>query len=156
MPFFVSGGSKTTLLWFALLYGLGMTSCEDQSVTIPEGALQEHTVDLSGQWHVVQVTLNGTDITTVYDFEQIRLTLNMDQLPTDFEIETGTAPFPVVENGQWYYNDPAYPTSISFTADNHQRSVDFAAPPISGDSSFKISFTLGCPDNVYTYTFNKQ
>ena len=156
MPFFVpirSGFEYYTL--FGLLLCL-MTSCEDQPVAIPDGALTEHTVDLSGIWVVKQVLLNNQDITPIFDFDQIQLTLKMDQLPTEFEIETGTAPFPVEQPGNWQYDDPAYPTAISFTTNNNQRSVDFATPPISGDSTFKISFTLGCPDNIYTYLFEKQ
>lgn len=133
-----------------------LLACEDQPIEVPDGALEEHTVDLAGTWKVRQVWLNNQDITGAFDFNQIQLTLKMDQAPTEFEIITGTAPFPVVQNGKWEYNDLAYPTSIFFNVNNSKRSVEFSAPPISGDSTFKITFSLGCPDNLYTYFFEKK
>lgn len=156
MPFFVPPFPGSKAFWIFLLLCALVFACEDESVTIPDGALQEHTVDLEGTWKVKQVLLNNQDITSIFDFEQIELHLEMDQLPTNFTIETGSAPFPVIENGRWEFNDPSYPTSISFDVDNTKRSVDFSSPPISGDNSFKISFSLGCPDNIYTYHFEKQ
>ncbi|MBK8501369.1 MAG: DUF5004 domain-containing protein [Saprospiraceae bacterium] len=131
-------------------------SCEEQQIEIPDGALKEHTVDLAGTWKVKRVLLNNVDITSVFNFDQISLTLMMDQAPTDFTIETGTAPFPVRTAGKWQYNDLAYPTSMQFEAQSEKYSVSFAAPPISGDTSFKISFSLGCRDNLYTYYFEKE
>lgn len=155
MPFFYpfQFGMKYRCL---ILCGCLLLACEDQPIDIPDGALDEHTVDLGGTWKVKQVLLNNRDITSTFDFNQITLTLKMDAAPTDFEISTGTAPFPVVQNGKWEYNDLAYPTSIFFNVNNTKRSVDFSAPPISGDSSFKITFSLGCQDNLYTYYFDKQ
>lgn len=156
MPFVTppSPGLKMFGILF-LIICLGL-ACEDESVTIPDGALEEHTIDLSGTWKVKQAILNQRDITDIFDFRQIELTLKMDQLPTDFTIETGSAPFPVLQGGQWEYNDPAYPTAIVFEANNNRRSVNFSSPPISGDKTFRISFSLGCAENVYTYIFEKQ
>ena len=155
MPF----NFKPVITKFTILLLMGSImwyACEDQQIEIPDGALKEHTVDLAGIWKVKRVLLNNTDITQVFDFDQISLTLMMDQSPTDFAIETGTAPFPVRTGGKWQYNDLAYPTAMLFEAQSEKYTVSFAAPPISGDTSFKISFSLGCPDNLYTYYFEKE
>lgn len=155
MPFnFIRAISKTTLL--ILIFSVVWFSCEDQQIEIPEGALREHAVDLAGVWKVKRVLLNNSDITSVFDFNQISLTLMMDQSPTDFSIEPGSAPFPVRKAGKWQYDDLAYPTSILFEEQSVKHPVSFAAPPISGDKSFRISFSLGCPDNSYTYYFEKE
>jgi hypothetical protein len=149
---------KSLVTKFTLLLVVSLTwyACEDQQFEIPDGALREHTVDLSGVWKVKRVLLNEADITGVFNFDQISLTLLMDQAPTDFTIEAGTAPFPVRTAGKWQYNDLAYPTSMVFEAQSERHTVSFAAPPISGDTSFRISFSLGCPDNLYTYYFEKE
>ncbi len=155
MPFI-----KDTCLFIRVLTGFLVccvlwSSCEDQEINIPDGALQEHTVDITGVWKVKKVLLNNVDISQIFDFDQISLTLKMNQMPTDFEIETGTAPFPVQNGGRWEYNDPAYPTSMVFISDGGEESVQFATPPISGESFFTVSFSLGCADNLYTYFFEK-
>jgi len=130
-------------------------ACEEPDVQIPDGALQEQTVDLEGQWQVVRAYINQVDVTDRFDFSQVRLSLQMIGGPTDFQIEPGTAPFPVLENGTWSYNDLTYPTSVQLTVTDESRVLDFAAPPISGDISFSLSFSLGCVDNIYTYDFQR-
>ena len=131
------------------------TACEEPDVQIPEGALQEQTVDLAGEWQVVRAQANQIDITDKFDFSQIRLTLQMNGGPTDYQVDAGAAPFPVLENGSWVYDDLSYPTSVELSAANQSQVLDFAAPPISGDVSFSLSFSLGCLDNIYTYHFQK-
>ncbi|NND35246.1 MAG: DUF5004 domain-containing protein [Saprospiraceae bacterium] len=132
-----------------------LLSCEDD-ISIPDGALQEQIVDLQGSWKVQQVILNGQDVTPLFDFGDIKLTLQMDQGPSDFQIETGDAPFPILTSGTWKYDDPVYPQSISFLSAQNERSVLLAEAPISGNTTFKISFSLGCEDNTYTYIFEKE
>ena len=130
-------------------------ACEDPDVQIPEGALQEQTVNLAGEWQVERAQLNQTDITDKFDFSEVRLILQMDSGPTEYQILIGAAPFPVLDNGSWSYNDLTYPTSVELLTVNQSTILDFASPPISGDVSFSLSFTLGCPDNVYTYDFRR-
>ena len=79
----------------------------------------------------------------------------MNNHPFDYQIESGSAPFPVREHGSWSYNDNIYPTSMPFLSNSMQRSVDFEEPPISGNNSLKMAFTLGCHDNIYIYAFEK-
>ncbi len=130
-------------------------ACEEPDVQIPEGALQEQTVDLAGEWQVVRAQVNQIDITDKFDFSQIKLTLQMNGAPTDYQVDAGAAPFPILENGSWSYNDLTYPTSVELKSNSRWSILDYAVPPISGDVSFSLSFTLGCPDNVYIYDFRR-
>ncbi len=131
------------------------SACEDRDVNIPEGSLEEHMVDIQGQWRVNRVLLNGLEITDRMDFSEVLLTLQMNNGPTTYEIETGQAPFPVLTGGTWSYDDLVYPTSIRLQNNDRQESLLFASPPISGDLQFSLSFSLGCSDNIYTYAFRK-
>ena len=132
-----------------------LTSCEDEGVSVPVGALEEQSVNLAGQWQVSRAWQNGEDITTLLNFSELILTLQMNGEPAAFEIETGSAPFPVLENGMWSFDDLSYPTALELNTNTSQRSIDFTNPPISGSSDFSLSFSLGCPDNLYTYAFRK-
>jgi hypothetical protein len=132
-----------------------LSSCEDKLV-VPDGALEEQTVDLQGVWKVSKALVNNQDITSLFDFSEVELSLQMNQGPTDFQIVSGDAPFPVLNNGKWIYDDAAYPTAMVFLSDGGERSVGFATPPISGNSTFSLSFSLGCADNTYIYQFEKQ
>jgi len=132
-----------------------LAGCEDE-VQIPGGALEEHTVDLSGDWSVAQALVNGNDITEDFDFSQILLSLKMEQGPSTYDLSTGLAPFPVRKSGTWTYNDLSYPTAMVFDANGETGTVTFAEVPISGESVFKVSFGLGCADNLYTYIFKKK
>jgi hypothetical protein len=148
-----------TLLFPRFLYlsllGIILLGCED-NIVIPVGALDEQMVDIQGQWQVARVWLNNEDITDRFDFGQIVLTLQMNSGPTNYEIETGDAPFPILDAGSWSYDDVAYPTVMNLQSGSHQRTLNFTSPPISGDSQLSLTFMLGCPDNVYTYEFRKQ
>ena len=146
---------ETLVKFVSVILALWLTSCDDK-ISIPQGALDEQTVDLQGTWRVQKAFANGQDITELFDFGQIVLTLKMNEGPTDFEIENGDAPFPVTQNGSWVYNDLVYPTMMIFSTVSVERSLGFAAPPISGNTSFSLQFSLGCADNVYVYQFEKQ
>ena len=134
---------------------LMLASCEDEGIDVPAGALEEQPVDIAGQWQVSRAFQNGRDITDVLDFSEILLTLQMNGGPTAFQIETGSAPFPVLEDGMWSFDDLPYPTTLNLNTNARQRAIDFTNPPISGSSDFSHSFSLGCQDNSYTYEFRK-
>ncbi len=132
-----------------------LLGCDDDAVTIPPGALVEQTVDLQGQWKVSRAWINGQEASELFDFGQITLTLDMTNQPTSYRLETGQAPFPVIIDGEWTYDDLAYPTQLIFSNPNQRRAINFDAPPISANKTFKLSFTLGCADNTYVYEFEK-
>ena len=131
-------------------------SCEDRTISIPDNAFTEFTVDLAGQWKINQVMLNEFDITSQMDFSQLVLNLNMsNQSPSDFTLDGQLTPFIVSKNGSWSYDDPAYPTQIYFNDGIEMKIAHFETPPISRDTQFSIQFSLGCSDNLYTYHFIK-
>ncbi len=147
--------SFSLLLLTALVISL-LTYCENP-VNVPEGAFAEHAVDLQGNWAIQRVLRNGEDITSLLDFSGFQLNLSMDaQGPTDFQLQNGGAPFIVLQDGQWAYNDPVYPTAVSFTVGGEKMEADFYQPPISKDKTFSLTFSLGCQDNIYIYEFIKN
>lgn len=131
-------------------------ACENDEVNIPEGAFDEHQVNLQGAWKINRVLQNGVDVTGRFDFSGLRLTLAMDAAgPTTYQIDNAGAPFVILKNGDWSMNDNIYPTSMTFSDGNEQKTVNFSKPPISTNNSFSINLVLGCADNVYTYEFGK-
>ncbi len=138
------------------LIALGAISCDDQVVEIPAGALEEQMVDISGKWQLEQVWLNDQNVTDRMDFAQLSLILEMNESgPTSYDVEPGPAPFPILEDGSWSYDDLVYPTVLRLENSNKKSVLTFASPPISGNNRFSVSFSLGCPDNIYTYAFRK-
>lgn len=133
-----------------------LIACNDE-VNIPDGALEEQEVDLSGLWTVGSVSLNGTNVTERLNFQDLTLKLEMnDSGPSSYEVDNNGAPFIVTQNGSWDFDDRSYPQEIIFNSDPGEESVRFAVPPVSGDVRFTIEFSLGCEDNKYTYQMIRQ
>lgn len=142
---------------FILFFIAFFVACEDKEVTIPDGAFDEKIIDLQGTWGISQVIMNNEDITADFDFSQFKMTLNMDGSgPTTFQIDGALTPFVVTNDGNWSYNDPVYPNSISFTTSDGVKTANFNVPPISTNNNFSLAFILGCGDNSYVYHFSKQ
>ena len=144
------------ILMCVLCASLMFLACNDE-ITIPEGALEEHVVDLRGDWNLKVVSQNSNDISELLTFSDLKLRLEMDsQGPTDYQIETAGLPFIVLVDGTWSFDDVTYPTSITFTTPDENMTVLLDRPPISGGNYFSISFSLGCEVNTYVYEFYKQ
>lgn len=142
--------------WFLFGLFLLLGGCKEE-IEIPAGAFEEYQVDLRGEWQVSQVFRNDENVTDIFDFSGLQLRLEMDANgPAGYTLNSGGAPFVVLENGTWSLDDKVYPTAILFTAGNEEETVLFARPPISTDQTFSISFSLGCSDNTYTYEFVKR
>ncbi len=142
---------------FAVLASIVIISSCDNEVDIPDGALEEQVVNISGLWSVGAVSLNGTDITDRFDFQNMTLKLEMSNgEPTTYEIDNNGTPFVITEDGTWSYDDKIYPQQVEFSGGGKSESVRFAIPPISGDERFTIEFSLGCEDNKYTYQMVRQ
>ena len=145
-------------LWLitALVSAVVFVSCDDE-VEIPQGALEERIVNMSGTWSIAAVSLNGTDITERFRFENLTLKLEMNtEGPTTYEIDNNGTPFVITEDGTWSYDDNIYPQQMIFNSGSESEFVLFAQPPISGDERFSIEFSLGCEDNKYTYQMVRQ
>lgn len=153
LPPFIRNLSGPLLL--CLLLPLLVISCKED-IQIPDGAFDETTVDLQGTWKISKVFRNDEEMTEAFDFSGFELQLQMDASgPSGFSISNSGAPFVVLENGNWAYDDKIYPTAMVFTAGGDTETVLFAQPPISSDNRFSITFSIGCSDNSYTYEFAK-
>ena len=153
--------NRPVLALYHLLLCLVCTSflflgCNDD-VTIPEGALEEHLVDIRGDWQLKVVNQNNDDISERMSFSDLTLRLEMNnEGPTDYQIETAGLPFVILEDGTWTFDDNAYPTAITFTSSNASATILLDRPPISGGEFLSMSFSLGCNENNYVYEFIKQ
>ena len=131
-------------------------ACNDE-ITIPDGALEEHVVDIRGDWQLKTVRQNSEDISERMSFTDLTLHLEMDsQGPTEYQIETAGLPFVILEDGTWSFDDVSYPTTITFTSSKQTATILLDRPPISGDDYLSVSFSLGCGENIYVYEFTKQ
>ncbi len=148
---------KIIYLFIFFILSYCIWSCESNEINIPEGAFEESTVILSGTWVISQVLMNDEDITDRLDFSGMKLKLSMENnSPSNFELEGPPTPFITTANGNWEYDDHAYPTAIYFNSGQNQKMANFDAPPISNDDRFTLHFSLGCADNIYIYHFIKQ
>ena len=150
--------TRTTrhLLALWLVAGLSLLSGCKEEVSIPAGAFDENPIDLRGEWQISRVFRNDQDVTQLFDFSGLKLVLQMDENgPTSYTLDHGGTPFVVLQNGTWALDDKVYPTAMLFTAGNEEETVLFTSPPISGNPSLSISFSLGCNDNSYTYELVK-
>jgi hypothetical protein len=122
---------------------------ENKMLPTPEEAIKE----IDGAWKIGKATRNGLDITHWMDFTQFRIKFNPDKTYT---IEH-YLPFAVKSNGTWELDDPQYPFNLQLTESNSDEPLItvFNYPVVNGKRQIILSFSPGCKNNVYTYTFEK-
>lgn len=112
----------------------------------------ESTKDISGSWTVIAATRNGTDLTTVVDFSQFKITFNEGKYTLANKL-----PFIVNQDGTYSLDDPNYPFQITFKATGGTTaSTAFNFPIVNGTRHLTLTFSPGCPDNTYVYTLQKS
>jgi hypothetical protein len=132
------------LLILALLAG---SSCKVESLR----PMAEASKDISGNWTVIAATRNGTDLTSIVDFSQFKLTFTDGKYTL-----VNKLPFLVSQNGTYSLDNPQYPFQISFTpAGSPTVATSFTYPIVNGARQLTLTFSPGCPNNIYTYTFQK-
>jgi len=116
---------------------------------------KEVSLDVSGTWKIIKATRNDSDIGAYMDFTQFRLKLNKDGI---YSIEN-YCPFIVKKtSGKWEIDNPVYPFLLSFydmDGSNEIRSI-LNYPIFEGKRRIVLSFSLGCSNNTYSYTFEKE
>ncbi|MDB5006711.1 MAG: hypothetical protein JWQ84_1595 [Mucilaginibacter sp.] len=123
------------------------TSCKVESIKPSAEAVK----DISGNWTVIAATRNGTDLTTIVDFSQFKLSFNEGKYTLINKL-----PFLVSQNGTYSLDDPQYPFQINFTpTGNKAVSTAFTYPIVNGVRQLTLTFSPGCPNNTYVYTFQK-
>jgi len=132
----------------ALLLAAGLGSCKLEKVA----PMQEQAKDISGDWHIIKATRNGTDLTTLVDLSQFSLSFKDGKYSL-----VNKVPFLVGQDGLYSLDDPKYPFKISFTAGSNQPvATAFNFPIVNGVRQLTITFSPGCANNNYVYVFQKS
>lgn len=141
---------KNSISAFCIIAGLILfiTSCKTEKI-VPN---QEAAKDITGSWQVVKASRNGADITSLVDFTQFKLVFD----GTNYTLNN-KLPFIVLQNGTYSVDDPQYPFQIAFTpAASKKVATAFTYPIVNGVRQLSITFSPGCPNNSYVYTFQKS
>jgi hypothetical protein len=130
-----------------LLLVLSWTSCKVEQIA----PAAEAAKDITGNWKVIAATRNGSDLTTLIDFSQFKLTFSGNAYTL-----VNKLPFLVSQNGTYSLDDPQYPFQITFTATGGKAvPTSFTYPIVNGVRRMILTFSPGCPNNTYIYTFQK-
>jgi hypothetical protein len=125
-----------------------LTSCKVEHLA----PAKEAPKDISGNWVVVAATRNGTDLTALVDFSQFKLNFNQGKYTL-----VNRLPFLVSQNGTYSLDDPQYPFQISFTQTGSTAvATAFTYPIVNGVRQLTLTFSPGCTNNTYVYTFQKS
>lgn len=135
-------------IWFlVILSSLTWTSCKVEHLN----PVNEPVKDISGNWMVVAASRNGTDLTSIVDFSQFKLNFSAGKYSL-----VNKMPFLVSQDGAYSLDDPQYPFKITFTASGSQPvSTAFTYPIVNGGRQLILTFSPGCSNNTYIYTFKK-
>lgn len=139
---------KRTVLFLIALISIS-AGCEQEEVPYLVGEQK----NIEGSWKIAQASMNGDDLTPWGDFSQFRLQIGADNTYT---LEN-QIPFMVDRNGTWAFDDPVFPTEISFTPEGSSTPVTsrFVFPIVSGKRMINVTFSAGCSSNKYEYTFER-
>ena len=128
---------------------LVFSTCKKTSVPV---ALESNK-SLVGNWKIIKVLQNSTDITTQLDISKFTVKFTADS----YVLENQQVPFIVAKNGKWAFNDPSYPFTVSFNQDGSSTAVksDLFFPIVGDGRQLTITFNAGCEKNIYQYTLAK-
>ncbi|MDR1681787.1 MAG: DUF5004 domain-containing protein [Candidatus Symbiothrix sp.] len=139
------------LLLFCLIgFAAACDKFESQNTSVPEEA--EKVID--GTWKITKATRNGVDITGLMDFSQFRIRFNHDKT---YSI-ANYLPFVVKADGTWSLDDPQYPFHLNLIENGSSETFTstFNYPVVNGKRTILLSFSPGCRNNIYTYSFEKE
>jgi hypothetical protein len=139
---------KNRITWLLVLFAvMAFTSCKVERLT----PVAESTKDISGDWTVISATRNGTDLMSAVDFSQFKVSFKDGKYTLINKL-----PFLVSNDGTYSFDDPQYPFKISFTATGSPAvATAFTYPIVNGIRQLTLTFSPGCPGNIYVYTFKK-
>ena len=140
---------KITALFLFIAVLLFSEACQ-----IKKEALIEPPKDLSGIWRLSKVVRNSVEITSWVDSTGFRLELRNDNT---YILQNNKIPFIVNTNGSWASDDPLYPFQLSFlqTDSTTAKIGNITTPVVKGERNFDITFSPGCFNNSYVYSFTK-
>ncbi|MDB5088130.1 MAG: hypothetical protein JWR09_2124 [Mucilaginibacter sp.] len=139
---------QNRIKWLLVLFTvMAFASCKVERLS----PAAESTKDISGDWTVISATRNGTDLMSLVDFSQFKLSFKDGKYALINKL-----PFLVSKDGTYSFDDPQYPFKISFTATgNPAVATAFTYPIVNGIRQLTLTFSPGCPGNTYVYTFKK-
>lgn len=124
-----------------------LVSCRTEKPDMPF----EPVKDLTGSWKVLQVTRNGTDLTQRFDFSNFRINFKDSAYTL-----ANPVPFLVNTNGNWRFDDPAYPFKLALTAkDSATKFSSLLFPVVGGKRNMVLTISPGCSSNIYQYTLQR-
>jgi hypothetical protein len=130
-----------------ILAVMGLASCKVEQIN----PVNESVKDITGTWQVTAATRNGTDLTTLVDFTQFKVQFSSGNYSL-----INPLPFIVDANGKYSLDNPKYPFEITFTATGATPvATAFNYPIVNGVRILTLTFSPGCPQNVYVYTLKK-
>ena len=122
-------------------------SCRTEKLDL----LNEPIKNVDGNWKIIKVTRNGTDLTSRFDFSAFRISFKDSSYTL-----SNPVPFLVSTNGTWRFNDPAYPFQIALTAkDSTAKVSSILYPVVGGKRNMILTLSPGCSLNAYQYTLEK-
>ncbi|MCR8559564.1 DUF5004 domain-containing protein [Mucilaginibacter sp. BJC16-A38] len=136
------------ITWLLVLIAvMTFASCKVERLT----PVAESTKDISGDWTVISATRNGTDLMSIVDFSQFKVSFKDGKYTLINKL-----PFLVSNDGAYSFDDPQYPFKISFTPTGKTAvATAFTYPIVNGIRQLTLTFSPGCPGNTYVYTFKK-
>lgn len=139
---------KSTFFFYIALISISV-ACQKEEVPYLVGEQR----DIQGSWKVAQASMNGDDLTPWVDFSQFRLIF---QEGNTYILEN-QLPFIVDKNGTWSFDDPVFPSEISFSSEGSSTAVTsrFVYPVVDGKRMINVTFSSGCSSNKYEYTFER-
>ncbi len=138
---------KKVVFILILLLNVGMFSCKTEKISVPKEPIKA----LNGSWKIIAATRNGADLIARFDFSKFRVNFTDSTYTID-----SLVPFLVSKNGKWFFDDPVYPFSISFTTpDNLIKASQIIYPVVNGQRNLIMTISPGCISNTYQYTLQK-
>ena len=137
---------KNPILIFLLILIVG--ACNEDNTP------KDVYLEPAGSWQVIKASRNGTDITSLMDFDQFKLNLNEDG---SYSIEHYLPFVTKKTNGRWKIDDPVFPFRLFFyDPDNSNEIIAQLNYPITqGKRQIILTFSPGCSNNIYSYTFER-
>jgi len=144
--------NKMRILFLFLMLFLVFSSCTKFSDDSPI-EYKESVKELNGSWRIIKASRNGTDITEQFDFSKFKISFNSDKT---YLLEN-YIPFLVKTDGTWSLDDPNYPFNLVFKENGSDVVMvsAFNYPIVNGKRQISLSFSPGCPSNIYTYVLEE-
>ncbi len=144
---------KKTVIKIGIALQVGLLAICMSCKTEQEFFLEGTPRNLEGSWRVAAAIRDGADLTPWVDFSQFRLQI----LSEDTYRIQNPLPFMVFADGTWFFDDPVFPSEISFVEEGGTGPVTstFLFPIVNGKRMINLVFSPGCGRNKYEYTFER-